>query len=47
MKEGICRQHFPDNNEAVITAVTKRDTSAGADFYKHRCRLLFKADENA
>jgi hypothetical protein len=45
MKDGLRRQHFPDN--ATIAAVRKWAISAGADFTSAACRLLFIAYENA
>lgn len=33
MKDGLCAQNFPDNNNFIIT-VKKSVVFAGADFYK-------------
>jgi hypothetical protein len=39
MKDGLCGQHFPDN-DVVIAAVRKWLASAGADFYERRIQAL-------
>jgi hypothetical protein len=39
MKDGLCGQHFPDNN-AIITAARNRVAFAGADFYEHAMQGL-------
>jgi hypothetical protein len=46
MKDGLCRQHFPDDN-VVIKAVRKWVASAGTVFTSAACRLLFITGENA
>jgi hypothetical protein len=38
MKDGLCRQHFPDNS--IIAAVRKWVTSCGADFYERSMQAL-------
>ena len=39
LKDGLRGQRFPDN-DAVIAAVKKRTTSAGADFYEPAIKAL-------
>jgi hypothetical protein len=40
-KDGLSGQYFPDNS-AVIAAVRKWVTSAGADFYECSMQALFR-----
>jgi hypothetical protein len=39
MKEGLCGQHFPDN-DAVNAAVRKWLASAGSDFHERGIQAL-------
>jgi hypothetical protein len=39
MKDGLCQQHFPDNDD-ITAAVRKWTSSTGANFYERSMQAL-------